>query len=210
MKKSLIWIGVLVLFLAVTEVASAHPRRGGGFRSALRRQFAPAPPIRYYGNNFGGRTTYSRRSSRTWFGANYGNYGGDYFGGHSSALQPSYSYYAAGAPVVVVKPPKPRPDVAIVSHTEDGLEATAASKFCAVRHLSEKDNRVELTLVSRDFHSDTGALKKVKFKVSWVEIKTKKTKDKDGKEVEVREEEQKDTTVKLKFDEYGRFTDYDD
>lgn len=190
MKKLLVLLAMLVVMLVVTEAASAGPRRCGN----------NAPVYRGGGRNFGFR--YSSGVRPNYWGPNW-----DY-----QRRYRSY-YYSSGyiaQPTVVVRTEKPRPAIKLAKWDDESLVEFALNKFSFARGIDRDGNKVIMVIVAKDFHGDTGALKKVKFKVRWVEIVTKKVKDKDGNEVEVREEKAKDTTVKLKFDEFGRFTSYDD
>lgn len=129
--------------------------------------------------------------------------GGGYWGGYyrqPTYYSPAPVYYGSGSSVVVIRQRSLRPNIPIVTWDENKLEDLARNKFVFSRGLSEV-NRVRLQIVSRDYHGDTGAIKKVKLEVRWIIFKHLKNHD---------EEEEKHDTVKLKFDEYGRFTEFDD
>ena len=59
---------------------------------------------------------------------------------------------------------------------------------------------------STDFDDETGAIVKAKFKMHWVQWKTREGTG--GSEI--REAKQKKTSIKLKFDEFGQFSEYCD
>jgi len=107
---------------------------------------------------------------------------------------------------VVERPPPIRPPLQVARWDDQDLTELVLNKFAFTRGLDRDGNKIVPVIVSKDFHDDTGAVAKVNFKVRWVEMK--RTTDKHGNEVV--QEKQKKTTVKLKFNEAGQFTEYDD
>jgi len=132
--------------------------------------------------------------SPVYLGAYDGYYGG-------------YGYADYSPPVAVpVEPREPLPAPAIAHWEDDGLRDLALGKFSMTRGLDPNDNKIVLEIVAKSYNDETGALTKTKFAVRWVEWKIKKSKD----GTEIKEEKRRKTTVKLKFDELGRFTEYSD
>ncbi len=206
MKKFLILAVVLTaVLLAATEVASAHPRRGGGFAGGAVIYRAPVVSYRSYRLSY--RWPSYLNSNRYWNRGPYWRYR-NYYSGYGYMTQPLVysSHVVPTTTIVMVKPAKPKPEIPITKWDDNDLETLVLNKFLFARGLDRSGNKVAMEIVSKDFHGDTGALKKVKFQVRWVEIKISRAKD--GKEIGV-EKEKKDT-VKLKFDGFGRFTSYDD
>lgn len=147
------------------------------------------------GSHYWGRSCY-RPCYRSW-GIGVGYSPGYYYGGYSSAPV----YYEGPA---VAERPGPPPE--ITEWADEDLRHMALDKFCGTRGLDPTENRIAIELVNKEYHDDTGALIKAKFKVRWVVWKI--CYQRDGSEV--REEKQKSTGVKLKFDDLGRFTEYCD
>jgi len=116
-----------------------------------------------------------------------------------------YSVYQRPS-AAVVEPLKRNPDGAVAQWRDENLRELALDQFSFARGLDRNGNRIAVEIVAKDIDDDTGALTKAKFKVRWVEWKTKTGKDRQ----EAREEKQKKTTIKLKFDEFGQFTEYCD
>jgi hypothetical protein len=102
--------------------------------------------------------------------------------------------------------PSPRGPVSPLVGESDNLVDIAINEFCHAHRVDPVNNQVVAILTDEYFDDDTGSLIKAKFKMRWVEWKIKK--DKHG--VYARKAKQKSETVKLRFDERGRLTDYDD
>ncbi|MCC6290651.1 hypothetical protein IT398_01105 [Candidatus Nomurabacteria bacterium] len=187
MKRSFTVCCLFVLSLATAPALAGHRSNcGSGYR--------------YGGNYWGGvRPSFLSSGCRSPYYVGGGGYWGGYYRQPTYTYQPPV-YYGGSSSVVVIRQPKLRPDISIVNWDENQLEELARSKFVFSRGLSEV-NRVRLQIVSRDYHGDTGALKKVKLEVRWIIFKHLEKHD---------EEVEKHDTVKLKFDEYGRFTEFDD
>jgi len=179
--------------LIATSRVQAHPRIGAGVHAVAhvaRHAACVRAPCHYY------RGHCYRPYCHSW-GFGFG-YSPVYYGGYAAA-----PVYYESAPVAE-QPPGPPPE--ITQWSDEDLRNMAGDKFTATRGLDAEANRVSIELVNKEYHDETGALVKAKFRVRWVEWKISRTKD--GREI--REEKQKSTSVKLKFDELGRFTEYDD
>ena len=195
----------LLIGSLISTTALAHPRSCGVRAFGCRRAcfsrgwgcFRGPAPCRFVGRSCGYRSY-----GRSWgFGAGYspvyyGGYGG-YFGGYPGC-------YAA--PAVPVERNEPVREIEIAQWPDEELRRLALDKFSGTRDLDPAENRIGIEIVAKEYDDDTGALIKAKFRVHWVEWRTIRLKD----GCEVREEKQKKTTVKLKFDELGRFTEFCD
>lgn len=106
----------------------------------------------------------------------------------------------------LVEPLGRHPDGPIASWDDVALQRLAIDEFSMARGLDRVGNRLEAEIASRDVDDETGALEKAKLKMHWVEWK-KKT-GHDG--FESMSGKQKKTTVKIKFDEWGQFSEFDD
>src|ERR1051325_9393946 len=187
---------LLPVFIAgiLSSEAVAHPRAVGVHVGFAHRPFVYGG---HYCGHYWGRPYCYRPYYRGWsvgVGVAPAYYGGTYVSG----------YY--GPPPVVVERPELRPEIEVAHWNDADLLEMALNKFAVTRGLDRADNRIVAEIVNKDYTDETGALAKVKFRVHWVECRI--TKYEDGEEV--REEKHKSATVKLKFDEAGEFTAYDD
>jgi len=196
MRRLSLITAFVVAWLVAIQGVQAHPRVAGVARSIGRGFVASRGCYRAPCHYYGGRSYCYRPCYRSW-GFGFG-YSPVYYGGYASAPV----YYDASPPVVE----RPGPPPEITQWSDEDLSNMAGDKFTATRGLDAEANRVSIELVNKEYHDETGALIKAKFKVRWVEWKISRTKD--GREI--REEKHKSTSVKLKFDELGRFTEYDD
>jgi hypothetical protein len=134
-------------------------------------------------------------------------YSPHYYGGYDGGYVASYGYPVyEEPPVVAVAPFEPPPPVEIPQWADEDLKELGLNKFCMTRGLDRDGNKVVLDVISKSFHDETGALHKAKMQVRWTEWKTVRCKD--GTEHQV--EKIKNDKFKLKFDEWGRFTEFDD
>lgn len=106
----------------------------------------------------------------------------------------------------LVDPLGRHPDGAIASWDDVALQRLAIDEFSMARGLDRVGNRVEAEIASKDVDDETGVLEKAKLKMHWVEWKKKSCED----GVEAMAAKQKKTTVKIKFDEWGQFSEFDD
>ena len=185
----------------------ASPRSFGG-RAAMHAgggHFSPRP-IGFRGLPYGhhaGWNHWHGAGLRSWsFGFGYAPF---YYGGYDGYVG-GYVYPGYSRPAVAVETVQAAPAVQVAQWDDEGLREFALNKFCSTRGLDPDGNRVVVEIVALNYHDRTGALTKAKFKVRWVEWKIKRCKD----GTEIREEKQKKTTIKLKFDELGRFKKYCD
>jgi hypothetical protein len=157
----------------------------------------------YYGGC--GPYYYGGVCAPAWYGgyAALGGFVGGY--GYSTVYQPAVDVVQQEVEVVE-QPAPPPPPAQIVQWDDSDLTELALNKFAFTRGLDRDGNKVIVEIVSKDYHDEAGALAKVKFKVRWVEWKA--AKGDDGQPME--EEKREKTTIKLKFDDFGRFTEYDD
>jgi len=196
-------LGLSVAGLPTAE-AFAHPHVGGVVRGGAHVAIRSARPF------VAGRAVVVHRGSSCHYGCGPYWYGGGFgLGGVlvGSAVTPAYygDYYTSPAPAVVEHGASMAP-ANIVQWDDEELKDLALNKFAFTRGLDRDGNRIILEVTSKSYSSDTGAMTKVKFKVRWVEWTIKKAKDGSL----YREEKQKSTTIKLKFDDFGRFTEYCD
>jgi hypothetical protein len=91
------------------------------------------------------------------------------------------------------------------THSEP-LEALAVKEFCRARGLDPEANKIVADVIEEDYNRRTGELSKAKARIQWVEWKVKETWDNEP----IRVAKEKDTTIKLKFDDQGRFQEYCD
>ena len=205
-RLTLLLLCLLVGGLSCADALASPRSFGGGVAMHARGGYLSPGWIGIRGLPYGHYTGWNHWHGvgvRSWsFGVGYSPF---YYGGYDGYFG-GYVYPGYYRPAVVVETVQATPAAQVAQWDDEGLRELALNKFCSTRGLDPDGNKIVVEIVALSYHDRTGALTKAKFKVRWVEWKIKKCRD----GTEVREEKQRKTTIKLEFDELGRFKKYCD